>query len=156
MNTSDRRKLEVARELLTSILDQSTVDVEWDGDLASLARLLIEKTKSAHPGLPDFPTISQPWRILLLLYVAEVDGINVAITDLAVMTGVAPTTSLRYQSLLLDDKLVARVEDPMHGRRVWLTLTDEAREIVKSTLADFGRRFLSSLDANVLAQVAKR
>lgn len=153
MNTSDRRRLEAARELLTSVLDEPTVDVQWYGDLAGVARLLIEKTKSFHPDLPDFPSVSQPWRILLLLFVAEVDGMKVAISDLGLLTGVPATTSLRYQSLLVDQHLLARMDDPMDARRTWLVLTKEARELVKMALVDFGKRFLKCVDSRAIAQI---
>lgn len=153
MNTSDRRRLESARELLTSVLDQPTVEVQWREDLVGIARSLIEKSKCLHPDLPEFPSVSQPWRILLLLFVAEVDGFMVTISDLALLTGVPATTSLRYQGLLVDQRLLVRKDDPMDARRTWLVLTEEARELIKEALTDFGKRFLKCVDSRAIAQI---
>lgn len=140
VNKSQRGRVETAISLLTTVLDCDSQEVPSTFDATSLARALCSKAKRHHQSLPEFPSINQPWRALLQLYVAEADGVKIAVTDLAPLCGCAPTTNLRIQSLLLDLSLIHKVADPNDRRRIWLALTDLGKSNVVGVLKEFSAR----------------
>lgn len=143
MKKSQRGRVEAAISLLTTVLDGDSQDVPSPFDATSLARALCSKSKRHHQSLPGFPDINQPWRVLLQLYVAEADGVKLAVTDLAPLCESAPTTNLRTQSFLLDLELIHKVADPKDRRRTWLALTDLGKAQVVEVLKEFSKRLVA-------------
>lgn len=62
------------------------------------------------------------WDILLDLFVCQIDGIPVGISDACVASQVPNSTALRWIARLEDLRLVVRASDPQDGRRAWLSL----------------------------------
>lgn len=144
MDKRQRNRLETAKDLLCTVLDSASHEEASTFDMMSLARALCRKCGIRPGQLPDFPGISQPWRVLLLLYVAEVDGAKITVTDLALLSETPQTTNLRVLSFLVGQGLIQRVADPMDKRRVYLTLTDEARVQVLEVLMEFSAQVASA------------
>jgi DNA-binding MarR family transcriptional regulator len=68
------------------------------------------------------------WDVLLELYVAELAQWKMSVSSLGVDAGIPPTTVLRWLEILQNEGLVKRAKDPLDGRRVFVTLTDDGCE----------------------------
>jgi hypothetical protein len=70
------------------------------------------------------------WNMLLDLFIRERAGHHTSVKAACLGSGAAKTTALRYISLLIDEGLIQREEDPEDGRRTWLTLSPAAAEMM--------------------------
>ena len=68
------------------------------------------------------------WDMLLALYVAEQSRAPLGVTGLVSLSGVPPTTGLRWLSFLEEEQLVSRHANPTDRRAVFVKLTDKARD----------------------------
>ena len=68
------------------------------------------------------------WDMLLELYAAELCGYRVSISSLCGAAAVPATTALRWVRCLEEKDLVRRCPDANDGRRVFISLSDSARE----------------------------
>jgi hypothetical protein len=75
------------------------------------------------------------WDILLDLYAAELGQHRVSITSVCIGSGVPATTALRWIKQLECKGLVIRANDPMDGRRVFISLTRAAVEALNGFFA---------------------
>jgi len=66
------------------------------------------------------------WDILLELFAAELGQRRISVTSLCVGAAVPATTALRWIKTLEDRGLIRRAADPMDGRRIFVSLSDEA------------------------------
>ena len=66
------------------------------------------------------------WDILLELYAAELAGQRVSVSSLCLGAAVPATTALRWITLLAKEGMIVRTRDPLDGRRVFISLTNEA------------------------------
>lgn len=83
-----------------------------------------------------FPGMDEAgWLVLVDLLVAERP---VSVTSACLGAFVPVTTGLRHIGLLEAGGFIRRVPDPMDGRRVFLRLTDEARELLAAFFAPDG------------------
>ena len=62
------------------------------------------------------------WDILLELKHAEHEQYRVTISNLCLAAAVPPTTALRWISLLEDRGMLVRTDDPLDGRRAFISL----------------------------------
>jgi DNA-binding MarR family transcriptional regulator len=65
------------------------------------------------------------WDILLYLYAASLTQCRVTVSELTLASAVPQTTGLRWIAKLDDLGLIERSGDPLDGRRIWVTLSDE-------------------------------
>ncbi len=63
------------------------------------------------------------WDILLELYACELGQQRISISKALAAAGVPETTGLRWLQTLEQKNLVARENDPLDARRVWISLT---------------------------------
>lgn len=68
------------------------------------------------------------WDILLELYASELAQMRVTVSNLCIGAAVPATTALRWINNLEISGLLMRSPDPMDGRRMFVSLTDKARE----------------------------
>jgi DNA-binding MarR family transcriptional regulator len=78
------------------------------------------------------------WDILLELYACELSQQRVSVSKLCFAVSVPTTTVLRWLALLERRSLIQRHDDPMDGRRVWVSLS--------STGLDNVERYFDSLN----------
>lgn len=84
----------------------------------------------AQPGLFGEPA----WDILLDLYVAHLDGRQVAVSSACIAACVPPTTALRYLNRLERSGLIRRRPDAKDHRRVLVAPSQRAIELIEQTL----------------------
>jgi len=75
------------------------------------------------------------WDMLLELYRAEIAQRKMSCTSLCVASGAPATTALRWITTLHEDGLVTRSNDPLDGRRVFVTLSDDGSQAMRAYLA---------------------
>ncbi|MFW2830635.1 MarR family transcriptional regulator [Sphingomonas sp. ID0503] len=68
------------------------------------------------------------WDMLLDLTAARLEDKQVAVSSLCIAAAVPPTTALRWIKTMTDAGLFLRRADPMDGRRVYITLSDDAAD----------------------------
>lgn len=66
------------------------------------------------------------WDILLELFAAELGQWRMSVSSLCLGAAVPATTALRWIKTLEDKGIVRRTADPMDGRRVFVSLSDDA------------------------------
>ena len=84
-----------------------------------------------------FPThlFSDPaWDMLLKLAQAEFEQQRVTVSELCTAAGTPYTTALRYIQAMIDEGLVSRLDDPLDGRRKFLSLSGEASTLMAAYL----------------------
>jgi len=72
------------------------------------------------------------WDILLELYAASLGQQRVSISDVTFASAVPPTTALRWIEKLEKLGLLRRQDDPRDRRRVWLEISAEGEEKMRS------------------------
>jgi len=88
-----------------------------------------------------FPTelFGEPgWDLILDLFIAGEEGKAISITSACIASGVAPTTALRWIGVLEERGMIARQPDPEDGRRMYVSLREEARTAVLAWLEAVG------------------
>jgi DNA-binding MarR family transcriptional regulator len=71
------------------------------------------------------------WDMLLALYVTEKSKSRLTVTRLCRLSGVSPTTALRWLEFLeKKEKLVSRAPNPIDRRVFRIALTDKARDLL--------------------------
>ena len=68
------------------------------------------------------------WDMLLDLFAAELEGSAVSVSSLCIAAAVAPTTALRWIARLTDAGLFERRPDAFDKRRVFMALSETARQ----------------------------
>lgn len=67
------------------------------------------------------------WDMLLDLYAAELEGVDVSVSSLCIAAAVPTTTALRWIKLLSQRGWLVRHHDPKDGRRIIMRLSNDAR-----------------------------
>jgi hypothetical protein len=75
------------------------------------------------------------WDMLLDLFASELSGRALATSSLCIAAGVPSTTALRWMRRLVQVGLIVRRSDPRDGRRVFISLSESARNALKSYFA---------------------
>ena len=65
------------------------------------------------------------WDMLLELFACELAQLRITTSNLCVAAAVPPTTALRWICNLEQAGLIARINDPLDGRRVFVRLTEK-------------------------------
>lgn len=76
------------------------------------------------------------WDILLDLFLQGQRGVPVSISSACLAGGTAPTTGLRWLSVLEDNGLVERERNTSDGRMSWIRLSRKGTEQMQAYLAD--------------------
>jgi DNA-binding MarR family transcriptional regulator len=76
------------------------------------------------------------WDMLLALYVTEMSGARHTVSGLTNLSGVPPTTALRWLDFLEQEQLVARRPNPLDGRVFFVEITDKAREALDTYFSE--------------------
>ena len=71
------------------------------------------------------------WDMLLYLALCHDDRIRVSVSALCLAAHTPATTALRYLGAMEQVDLVHRQPDPLDGRRIWITLTDQGIGLVR-------------------------
>lgn len=74
------------------------------------------------------------WDILLDLFTAEAKGERVQISSLAIAARVPHSTAIRWARIMTGVGLVVRERDPDDGRRVHVSLSQHARDLMEEYL----------------------
>jgi len=74
------------------------------------------------------------WDMLLDLFAARLERVNVSVSSLCIAAAVPPTTALRWIKLMTDQALLEREADPHDARRIFITLSKAAAEQVRAYL----------------------
>jgi hypothetical protein len=83
------------------------------------------------------------WDMLLDLFAAELEGVQVSVSSLCIAAAVAPTTALRWIGTLSDAGLFERRPDPSDRRRAFMALTGRASQAMRSYILSLQRGGLS-------------
>ena len=74
------------------------------------------------------------WDMLLELYAAELCGYRVSVSSLCMSAAVPTTTALRWTRCLEENGLVRRSPDPLDGRRVFISLSNEGLDAMNELM----------------------
>lgn len=110
---------------------------------ARLVRDLRKIRRARNKFLPRALFGEPGWEMLLFLYTAELEQQRVSISTLCNASKVPMTTALRWIAVLEREGLVTRNGDPLHGRRVFISLTQVGVSAMK-TLVESIRRTLAA------------
>ena len=104
-------------------------------DLLALARGIYRDRRVRETFFDKQRIFGEPgWDILLDLYIASFDHTNVTVTSACAAANVPVTTALRWLSLLEKDGLVVRSPDARDQRRMFVSLTPRATELMNDCL----------------------
>jgi DNA-binding MarR family transcriptional regulator len=102
--------------------------------LNSLALKIYEARRSRYRML-DRDLFGEPaWDMLLALYCLPARGERLSITALSLAADLPQTTGHRWQLVLLERSLVEHIPDELDGRRQFVRLSDNGRELLESYL----------------------
>lgn len=76
------------------------------------------------------------WDLLLDLYLAHLEQRRVSVSALFSSGGVPQSTNFRWLAKLEAEGLVERTEDPLDGRRAWVSLTEQAATAMRVYVAE--------------------
>lgn len=123
------RMLHGLQELIATLAPAEAAPIALDaGHIEDLVRARRQRAKFFNSELFGEPS----WDMLLELYAADLAQRRVAVSSLAITAGVPLTTALRWMSALQKDGLIARENDPLDGRRVFVKLSARGREAIES------------------------
>lgn len=115
---------------------------------------LIRKRRLARADLFGPDLFADPaWDMLLELYLAHIENRQISISGLCYGAGVPGTTALRWVNNLLREGLITRHKDMSDNRRVWLRLSEPAREKMERYVSETDRAIerLGSTHSNVVS-----
>ncbi|NWK94351.1 hypothetical protein DM806_01350 [Sphingobium lactosutens] len=72
--------------------------------------------------------VDPAWDIMIDLYISAADHKQISISSACMASGAPPTTALRYLASLTDAGIIIRTADARDGRRIFVRLSDEARQ----------------------------
>jgi DNA-binding MarR family transcriptional regulator len=85
------------------------------------------------------------WDIFLDLYIAEAEAKRISVTSMCIGSGVAPTTALRYMTMLIGAGWLVREEDEVDNRRVYVKLSRSGKAQMDAYLDTVMERLWSLL-----------
>ncbi|HET9810466.1 MAG TPA: MarR family transcriptional regulator [Sphingomicrobium sp.] len=104
------------------------------GSAASTAvvRAIITARKARREFFDSQLFADPAWDILLELYALECEQHRISVSKLSMNAGVPGTTGLRWVDRLESDGLVARSDDALDARRVWIRLSDKGSSAMRA------------------------
>ena len=105
-----------------------------EASLRHFARNELERSRQRKRHLPVEVSSTGAWNIMLDLFENEHADRRVSIKSACIAAGSSPTTGLRYINLLFDMGYVKRLPDLKDNRRVFLCLTDKAKNLLREVL----------------------
>lgn len=103
------------------------------------ARQLYSMRRRRDAAFEGHDLLGEPgWDILLDLFIGELEGARIQVSSVCLDAGVPSTTILRWLSRLEGDGLIYRAADNIDGRRRFVRLTDEGRQLMQKALAAIG------------------
>ena len=107
----------------------------------SLARNLLAERREREEALGDL--FGEPaWDMLLDLFAAHEERVNISVSSLCIAAAVPSTTALRWISVLYERGHLIRRADPRDRRRVWVELSPamvaSMRSLLQSWLTKLG------------------
>lgn len=76
------------------------------------------------------------WDILLDLFIADLKGLSLSVTDACIGSAVPNTTALRWIGVLQESGLLTRSGDPRDARRAHLSLTETGHKLMLTYIED--------------------
>jgi DNA-binding MarR family transcriptional regulator len=144
--TLSERDIQAAARLLLALIDP---EVDRGREMDSLARsnvhrigspdrsVLVARARQAYSNRARrskvFNSImfgEAAWDMLLALYATDPSEARHTVSGLTTLSGVAPTTALRWLNFLEKEDLVSRVPNPLDARVSRILLTDKARALL--------------------------
>ena len=139
---------------LTELSDETlAIDTGTDGqEFVDLACSMYE-TRRLRARFLSVSFLGEPvWDMLLALYCFTARGEALSVTGLCHAAEVPPTTALRWLQLLEQKNLVTRSKDLHDGRRAFIMLSPEGKDMMTDYLAAAQKRIAA--EAHVLADAA--
>jgi len=133
------RDIDRVSQLLDSVKQRVTGRGASETEQERMIRLtrgylkLREQREQALPGLFSDPA----WEILLEGFANRLEHRRVSISSMCIASRSPSTTALRYIQILEDRGFLARYPDRFDGRRVYISLTDDAFEAVYVWMTKF-------------------
>lgn len=94
---------------------------------AKLVRGLIRERRRREHHFPADLFADPAWDMMLDLYASHYEGREIGVSSLCIAAAVPATTALRWIKLMVDDGHFIRFNDPHDGRRILVSLSDDAR-----------------------------
>ena len=132
-------------EILSDDKHRSTNDIKYDSQkiLHDIARAEAGRRRIRQEMFKGYDLFFDPaWDILLELYLADASEAKLSVTAIGLESGVAPTTVIRWISVLESNGLVKRVEDALDKRRCWVYLTNKSKAALETYFAYFAPKAL--------------
>jgi DNA-binding MarR family transcriptional regulator len=126
-----------AREIRQDLRATIAFKVEIKGGLtkAKWCRQLLRARRERDKYFGTRLFADPAWDMLLELFAAELSQRRVSVGSLAHASGTPMTTSLRWIDALVKAGLAERRQDPLDGRRIFVSLTDKGLRAMDDYLA---------------------
>ena len=100
--------------------------VAGDGQQANDLARIIRARRCRQQYFPPHLFSDPAWDILLVLALAQLEQQRFSVSELCKAAEAPHTTALRYIQTLIDEGLIVRLDDPLDGRRKFLSLSVSA------------------------------
>lgn len=101
--------------------------------ILNAAKITYSLRRSRSNLFKDDSLFGEPaWDILLDLFIADLKGVSLSISDACIGSASAQTTALRWIGVLQESEIVARSRDPRDARRAHLSLTDKGFNLMQT------------------------
>lgn len=123
---------------------ESTEDAADGGHMAgqpcsaAMIRKILEARLARASAFPGDLFSDPAWDMLLDLYAAQLDQVRVSVTSLCIASNAPASTALRWISALEHRNLIERTPDPLDGRRFFMSLTSEAKDMFERYFSSIG------------------
>ena len=126
-----QRQLDALRDRLISPAQKSGLT---DRDRVRIVRNLcharLRRNEIIGPNLFFDPA----WDILLEVYLAELEQRRVSVSNIGLTSGVPASTTIRWLTKLEEAEMLIKRDDPLDGRRVFISMTETATQMMNAYL----------------------
>jgi hypothetical protein len=116
-----------------------------NGPKASTIRELIKLRRLRDQYFESDLFADPGWDILLDLFAAKLEGKSVSVSSLCIAAAVPPTTALRWITTMTEHGTLVRRQDPNDARRVFIELSAESEERLRSYFRDIASKAVSPI-----------
>jgi hypothetical protein len=121
-------------EEVASSFDAATIDGDGDQRIGEeqldLVRRLLKARRMRARYFPDDLFGEPAWDMLLDIYLSRAEGRLLSVSDVCIAAEVPFTTALRWVRKLESVGMMVRVNDPVDRRRIFVHLTNRARDAI--------------------------